>query len=650
MRCRLWKGDLSNSRKKHKAFVARKAAQMARMRRDHAAAERVWKAEKASLEAELSAVKRELAELRRAIGEVFTDTQVSRLQSKGQKQWAEEDIVRALSIRCVSLRCYRYLRDKLHFPLPGLTTLRTWTRAFQTPPGLMDCSLKIMRSVRDTLLDIERFVVLSFDEMTVDHRVCYDSTEDRVYGPCKQVQVLMVRGLCSHWKQPVYFDFDQPMTREIMFSAIAAVEDAGYQVVAMVCDLSPTNRGFLYSDRGLNMKPEDGWFTHPCDPSRKIFPFADIPHMLKLLRNHIMDEGVRLRSGAVLNKSMFVKLLGVDNAEFRLCHKLTMRHVTAENQERQRVFLAAQTLSETVGRALLHCFGEEYREQAEFIIAADRAFDVFNSRHRLDSKLHRCGFGVSEAFEAQYDSLMAFTKMVGDARVVGNRGRLPFQNGFVMSSRPSTSGASVAMEEDSPVYLSTRPLRELGDAEEPAEPPDADLQDIGRLLEAAEAQQGGTLDSFETADSEFSREGLAYVAGYLAYKLRSVDSSLGTVSSQCTPGGAGPDCEWLFELSRGGLYLPSAEWLEQVKAFDVVFCAMHAKNIDRAPGVIRRLRAALELKYPNVDARVVKKYAVTRTHLRVKLIQRSNEAKKKAKQPQAQRNAKRMRLYHQAGR
>ena len=76
---------------------------------------------------------------------------------------------------------------------------------------------------------------------------------------------------------------------------------------------------------------------------------------------------------------------------------------------------------------------------------------------------------------------------------------------------------------------------------------------------------------------------------------------------------------------------------------------MHAKNIDRGPG-IRRLRTALELKYPNVDARVVKKYAVTRTHIQVKLIQHSNEADKKAKLPEAQRNAKRMRMYHQAGR
>ena len=42
---------------------------------------------------------------------------------------------------------------------------------------------------------------------------------------------------------------------------------------------------------------------------------------------------------------MLVKLLDMNNAEFRLCHKLTMRHGTVANQERQRVSLAAQVLS-----------------------------------------------------------------------------------------------------------------------------------------------------------------------------------------------------------------------------------------------------------------------------------------------------------------
>ena len=239
---------------------------MARLRREHAAAERRWGREKAGLEAELAAVKLELAELRRAVGGVFSDTQLSRLQHKRKTRWSEDDIVRALSVRCVSLKCYRFLRDKLHFPLPGLTTLRTWTKAFQTPPGLLDCSLKIMRSVRDTLPDIERFVVVSFDEMAVDQGLCYDSTEDRVYGSCRNVQVVMVRGLCSHWKQPVFFDFDRPMTRSLLSSVIAAVEKVGFQVVATVCDLSPTNQRLLYTE--LCVKPMDGCFQHPRDPDR----------------------------------------------------------------------------------------------------------------------------------------------------------------------------------------------------------------------------------------------------------------------------------------------------------------------------------------------------------------------------------------------
>ena len=61
------------------------------------------------------------------------------------------------------------------------------------------------------------------------------------------------------------------------------------------------------------------------------------------------------------------------------------------------------------------------------------------------------------------------------------------------------------------------------------------------------------------AGSEFSRTGLEYVAGFLAIRLHAVDSSLGTMSSQCPPGGAGADCPWLERLNRGALYRPSLQ-------------------------------------------------------------------------------------------
>ena len=198
-------------------------------------------------------------------------------------------------------------------------------------------------------------------------------------------------------------------------------------------------------------------------------------------------------------------------------------------------------------------------------------------------------------------------------------------------SQPSTSGASVAMEEESPAYLSAGALEDLRDEEVVEESPEHDMTDITQLLEEAQARPGPPAGHSQTAAwSEFSREGLAYVAGYLAYKCRSIDCSLGTMSSQCTPGQAGPSCGWLERLSRGGLYVPSQQWLEQVVAFDVVFCTMHHPDIDREPGVIRRLQESLEAKFPRVDQRVVRKYAVTRSHLRMRHLQRELKERRDA--------------------
>ena len=209
-------------------------------------------------------------------------------------------------------------------------------------------------------------------------------------------------------------------------------------------------------------------------------------------------------------------------------------------------------------------------------------------------------------------------------------------------SQPSTSGASVAMEEESPIYLSATVLDDLRDEEAATDAPPTDVgeKEIGQLLKEAQSR-GQPAGHRAAADSEFSREGLAYVVGYLAHKLRDVDSSLGTVSSQCTPGRLGPDYAWLERLSHGGLYVPSPQWLQQVQDFDVVFCAMHGADIDRRPGVIKRLREDLEVKYPRIDPRVVRKYAVTRTHLRLRLLQRKLTEQRK----ETERNAKRRCMY-----
>ena len=41
-------------------------------------------------------------------------------------------------------------------------------------------------------------------------------------------------------------------------------------------------------------KKRQFYFVHPVDPSRRVYIFADVPHMLKLLRNHFLDDGFKV--------------------------------------------------------------------------------------------------------------------------------------------------------------------------------------------------------------------------------------------------------------------------------------------------------------------------------------------------------------------
>ena len=98
------------------------------------------------------------------------------------------------------------------------------------------------------------------------------------------------------------------------------------------------------------------------------------------------------------------------------------------------MFLAAQLLSERVGHAIAHCFGDEHAKEAEFVTTVDQAFDTLNSRHPVDRKAHRSGFGLPHAVDRQNASLQEFTQLMRDSRVVGRTKLLPFQKGFLMAS------------------------------------------------------------------------------------------------------------------------------------------------------------------------------------------------------------------------
>lgn len=79
--------------------------------------------------------------------------------------------------------------------------------------------------------------------MKIEKKYSYDKAADKMYTPKNYVQVLMARGIIGGWKQPVFYDFDCKMTKDLLIQIITEVEKAGFPVHAAVCDLGGSNQG-----------------------------------------------------------------------------------------------------------------------------------------------------------------------------------------------------------------------------------------------------------------------------------------------------------------------------------------------------------------------------------------------------------------------
>lgn len=60
-----------------------------------------------------------------------------------------------------------------------------------------------------SLSRMEKACVLLFDEMKIQNSYDYDKKHGATLGPSKYVQVVMARGICGNWKQPIFYAYDR---------------------------------------------------------------------------------------------------------------------------------------------------------------------------------------------------------------------------------------------------------------------------------------------------------------------------------------------------------------------------------------------------------------------------------------------------------
>ena len=367
---------------------------------------------------------------------IFTPGQIKKLVTQTKRiQWSAEDIASAISLRSISPKAYKYLREKCQYPLPDLSTLRRWASTFSVDPGVLKDVSLLMKKKAKILNETSRLTVLSFDEMYIDKQYCFHKEKEQVFGPHRAVQVVMARGLCSPWKQPIYYNFDTPMTRTLLLHIIKTLYECDYTVVAIVCDMGSQNLGLW---RELNINISKSFFQHPNDESKLVFAFADVPHLLKLLRNHFIDSGFCLNNKNYGKKYIEDAIeLGTNN-NLRIGHKVTQDLLDVKRSQRQKVKSAAKLFSYTTAKLLDYC-GENkliqcsnFKTLSDFIELVNNWFDLLNTSSKYSAK-GVSAFGVN--LNDQMKIIQKMTEVMTAMRVVRHRALLPFQKGIIITNK-----------------------------------------------------------------------------------------------------------------------------------------------------------------------------------------------------------------------
>ena len=122
---------------------------------------------------------------------------------------------------------------------------------------------------------------------------------------------------------------------------------------------------------------------------------------------------------------------------------------------------------------------------------------------------------------------------------------------------------------------------------------------------------------FNSPSFDCENEGLKYVAGYVAHSFLKERPDLGqktTDISAFTP----HTSPWISALSRGGLVVPSEEFLAQIYKMEKMFISIHKDKVSLQQDVIKNFYKLLLSEFPDLPSALLKKYARTRTFIRIR--------------------------------
>ncbi|KAL6418202.1 hypothetical protein ACFW04_012276 [Cataglyphis niger] len=154
---------------------------------------------------------------------------------------------------------------------------------------------------------------------------------------------------------------------------------------------------------------------------QKIFFYADVPHLLKLARNNLLDSRYTI-AGDFINKDCLEKLLKINVGDLKIVHKLNRTHLDIKGTQRQNIKLAAQIFSNKNAVAIKWCGENSLLKSKQWKKTAD-ILKLFNDWFDQEQIYHSGTNAYGINLEEQNQIINNMNKFIIKFRV-GQRSKL----------------------------------------------------------------------------------------------------------------------------------------------------------------------------------------------------------------------------------
>jgi len=365
--------------------------------------------------------------------------QVKALRRKSNRgaQWNKETVKNGLKLHfaCGPSGYKELLMQK--YPLPSPRTLRRCIQHVRFESGILDEVFQYLEVKTSAMAAQERDCVPTLDEMAIkpsvefDKRTCHfigDVTLPDHSGPATHSLVFMLGGITTRWKQTVSYYFtgnstDGTVFCRIITDIILCAKNIGLNVLAFTSDMGSANRAMWKRFGIVSTKDKcKCTFPHPSSPDKCVYVFADVPHLVKNLRNHIVKgHDLVLPAHVVAKFNLPTSVVCVQplrklveyqaDKDLKPAPKLTAKHLDPGHFEKMKVSNAMAVFSSSVSAALRLMVETEnwdvsFLTTAWFLETINHWFDLMSSRHPI--------LALSKFNEAKYCEAVDFLRLIVD--------------------------------------------------------------------------------------------------------------------------------------------------------------------------------------------------------------------------------------------